>query len=213
MSERGIRMNKRKAFEIMTVIYCCSLIISNVLTNKQFLFAGMTLTCGILVFPIVYIINDVLTEVYGFHQARKTILMGFAMNLMAVIFYIIAIVIPGAGFCKSINNAMATLLGSSFRILVASFAAYIVGSLINSLIMKKMKCNFGKYLMLRCVLSTLAGEGIDSLIFFSVAFVGTLPKANLIMLMISQTALKTLYEIIVYPVTRKVIFKVKALKD
>ena len=208
-------MTKTKLFSIVTALFCSCLIISNVLAGKTFaLTSSIVLPCAVIIFPIVYIVNDVLSEVYGFRKAKSVVLLGFAINVLAVIAYGIAILLPSPVFATDVGEAFKVVLGSTPRILMASFLAYLVGSLVNAKIMTLMKAKHGESkLALRCILSTLVGEGIDACIFISIAFLGTMPLVSLGVMIIAQALFKTLYECVVYPLTRIIIQKVKALPE
>lgn len=208
-------MTKTKLFSIVMALFCSCLIISNVLAGKTFtLISSIVLPCAVIIFPIVYIVNDVLAEVYGYRKAREVIFLGFAINVIAVIAYSIAILLPSPSFATEVGDAFRMVLGSTPRILLASFLAYLVGSIINAKVMSIMKAKHGeKGLALRCILSTLVGEGMDACIFITIAFIGTMPIASLVTMIVAQALFKTLYETIVYPVTKNVIIKVKALPE
>lgn len=203
---------KTELFSILTALFCTSLIISNILAFKTFSIYEITLPCAVIIFPIVYVVNDVLAEIYGYEKARRVIFLGFILNLLAVICYQIAIVLPAPSYFTG-QEAFATVLGNSLRILLASFAAYIIGSLVNAKIMTVMKVKAEKNLFLRCITSTLCGEGLDAIIFITIAFYGTMPAIALITMIIAQALFKTVYEIIIYPVTRKVIADIKKMPD
>lgn len=201
-------MKKNDLYVILCGIFCASLIISNILAFKTFQFLGFTLPTAVIIFPIVYIVNDVLAEVYGFKNTQRVIMLGFAMNVVAVIAYNVAIALPSAEFFIH-QNAFELVLSNSIRILIASLLAYLVGSITNAKIMDMMKRNSG--LMKRCILSTLCGEGLDALIFISVAFFGSMPLEQLMIMIVAQALFKTIYEIIVYPITRIAIIRAKEL--
>ena len=201
--------SQMELFPIITGIFCTCLIISNILAAKTFSFYDIILPCGVVIFPIVYIVGDVLTEIYGFKLAKRTIYLGFVMSLMAVIAYQIAIFLPGTDIQQF--NAFAIVLGSTPRILVASFISYLVGSYVNAYFMKVLKERYTDYLFARCSISTLFGEGLDAILFISIAFAGTMPNDVLITMIICQGAFKVIYEIIVYPITRTVINWMKSL--
>ena len=208
-------MTKTKLFSVITALFCSCLIISNVLAGKTFaLTSSIVLPCAVIIFPVVYIVNDVLSEVYGFKKAREVIFLGFGINVLAVIAYSIAILLPSPVFAAEIGEAFKTVLGSTPRILLASFLAYLAGSLVNAKVMVLMKAKHGENkLALRCIFSTLIGEGIDACIFITIAFLATMPFNSLLVMIIAQALFKTLYECIVYPVTKIIIQKVKALPD
>lgn len=205
-------MKKKDLYSIFTGIYCASLIVSNILAFKTFNIGNISLPSAVIIFPIIYIINDILSEIYGYKKAKETILLGFATNLVAVIMYNIAIILPSAS-TFAFQNEFEIVLSNSFRMLVASFSAYLLGSLVNSKILVKLKNKYPKHLMTRCVLSTLVGETIDACIFITIAFAFSMPCEILIKMIIAQALFKTLYEIIVYPLTKAVINKVKSIEE
>lgn len=203
-------ITKTDAFSIFTAFFCSCLIISNVLAFKTFEISFITLPCAVIIFPVLYIVNDVLTEIYGFEKVKNIIFLGFFLNLIAVIAYEIAIYLPAPSYFVG-ADAFALVLGNSLRILIASFISYIIGSLVNSYIMDRLKEKFEKYLFGRCILSTICGEGLDALIFISIAFIGTMPFEALLIMIVAQALFKTAYEIVIYPLTRFIINKVKGL--
>jgi uncharacterized integral membrane protein (TIGR00697 family) len=206
-----MRTSKTHLYSVLTGVFVACLLISNVMSAKTFTLGNVVLPCAVVLFPIVYIVNDVMAEIYGFRKARNIIFLGFAMNALAVVAYAIAIALPAPAYAAEGAAAFAVTLGSTWRILAASFAAYLVGSLVNAGIMVRMKERLRKYLMLRCVLSTLIGEGIDAAIFITIAFIGTMPLDTLLVMIAAQAAFKTLFEIAFYPLTRVVIKKVEKL--
>ncbi len=205
-------LTKTELYAILTGVFTASLIVSNIIAGKTFDFFSFTLPCGVIIFPIIYIVNDVLAEVYGYQKARKVILLGFLMNLVAVICYNITIMLPAPVFFEN-SEAFAVVLGSTFRLLVASFAAYLVGSLVNAKMMVILKKWDEDKLFLRCIVSTLFGEGLDAVIFIFIGFLGTMPFEALLLMIAAQALFKTLYEIVVYPLTRYVIGSVKGLPE
>ncbi|MGN1376662.1 MAG: queuosine precursor transporter [Prevotella sp.] len=197
-------------FLIISTLFCVCLITANVLETKQIQIGNVNITGGLLVFPISYIINDCVSEVWGYRRAALVIWLGFAMNLFFVLFGALADAIPGAPYWHN-EAGFHAVFGLAPRIAVASFAAFIVGSFINAYVMVRMKQRSGnKHFSLRAIVSTLFGEGADSLIFFPLALYGIVPNAELLYLIVSQIILKTLYEIIVLPLTIRV---VKIVKD
>lgn len=207
-------LTKTSLLKILTGIFVGSLLISNILAIKVFtVFGNVTLTCGVLIFPLVYIVNDVLAEIYGFKNAKSVIYLGFAMNAIAALVYFIAIQLQSPVYMQDVGEAFALILGSTPRLLGASFAAYLVGSVTNSWVMVKMKARSENKLMWRCMLSTLIGEGLDSIIFVTIAFLGLLPLSTLLIMIVSQTVAKTVFEVVVYPVTHVVIGRIKKLED
>lgn len=199
---------KQTIYATLLTVYSCMLIVSNIISNRTFEMLGYMLPSAVIVFPIVYIINDVMTECFGLKMASRTIFTAFALNLVAVIFFNIAITLP----TSQDFTPYSTVLGNTVKALVASFTAYLVGSFINAAVMDRMKKVSNNKLMLRCVISTLFGELCDASIFISVMFADILPFRAVIQMIVLQAVVKTAYEIIVYPVTRIVIFKIKALE-
>jgi len=203
--------SQMELYPIITALFCGCLIISNILASKTFSLYDIILPCGVVIFPLVYIVGDVLTEIYGFTLAKRTIYLGFIINLIAVIAYQIAIFLPGTDLATS--NAFSIILGSTPRILIASLISYLVGSYVNAYFMKILKEKYTDYLFARCSISTLFGEGLDAIIFITIAFAGLMPNEVLITMIICQGAFKIIYEIIVYPITRTVINLIKSLDD
>ena len=203
--------SQMELYPIITALFCGCLIISNILASKTFSLYDIILPCGVVIFPLVYIVGDVLTEIYGFTLAKRTIYLGFIINLIAVIAYQIAIFLPGTDLATS--NAFSIILGSTPRILIASLISYLVGSYVNAYFMKILKERYTDYLFARCSISTLFGEGLDAIIFITIAFAGLMTNEVLITMIICQGAFKIIYEIIVYPITRTVINWIKSLDD
>lgn len=202
-------------FMLFGTLFCVCLITANVLETKQLSFGPINLTAGIIVFPVSYIINDVVCEVWGYRRTRMLIWMGFAMNFLFVIFGAIADWIPGADYWHG-EEGFHVIFGLAPRIAAASFIAFIAGSFINAYVMSKMKLraegstSFTKNFSARAIWSTVFGEMTDSIIFFPLALGGVIPWEEMPSLMISQVALKTLYEILVLPLTIRVVKFTKA---
>lgn len=205
-------LTKTELYATLTGVFTAALIVSNIIAGKTFDFFSFTLPCGVIIFPIIYIVNDVLAEVYGYEKARKVILLGFFMNLVAVVCYNITILLPAPAFFEN-SEAFGIVLGSTLRLLIASFAAYLVGSLVNAKLMVVLKKWDEEKLFLRCIVSTLFGEGLDAVVFIFIGFYATMPFEALVLMIVAQALFKTVYEIIVYPITRSVISKVKGLPE
>lgn len=202
-----IKIDKKLNIYIMLVpLYCVALVVSNIISNRTFEVGNFMLPSAVIVFPVVYIINDVLTECYGFKMASKAIWTAFGLNLMTVIFFNIAVNLPTTIDYSSYN----IVLGNTLKPLIASVAAYLAGSFINAKIMDVLRNH--KSLMLRCVLSTLFGETIDATIFISIMFIGVMDFKTVCTMIFVQAVVKTLYEIVVYPVTKIVINNIKSIK-
>lgn len=196
---------KINIYMILLSLYCVSLVVSNIISNRTFDIGQFMLPSAVIVFPIIYIINDVLTECYGFKMTSRAIWTAFGLNLMAVIFFNIAVNLPTTTDYSSYN----IVLGNTLKPLIASVLAYLIGSFVNAKIMDTLRNH--KSLMLRCVLSTLFGETIDAMIFISIMFIGIMDFKIVCSMIITQAVFKTLYEVVVYPVTRKVINTIRMI--
>ena len=195
---------------LFSILFCVCLIAANILETKQISVLGISLTGGLIVFPISYIINDCVCEVWGFQKARLLIWTGFAMNFFFVAMGALCDWIPGAPYWTN-EAGFHAIFGLAPRVAAASFVAFIVGSFANAYVMSKMKIrNKGRNFSLRAILSTIVGESFDSVIFFPLALGGVVPTEELPKLMLWQVLLKTVYEVIALPITIRV---VKALKE
>lgn len=199
-------------FVVMAMMFAVFLILANLMEVKVVKIGILTATAGLSVFPISYIINDCIVEVYGFAKARFVIWMGFLLNMIFVVFLQVCISLP----CDPSWTAQAAVeqvFGNTPRILLGSFVAFIVGSMVNAQVMSRMKVrDGGKRFSLRAIMSTVFGESADSLIFFPIAFAGMLPPATILTLVWTQVMLKTLYEIVVLPVTIRVVKMLKRVE-
>ena len=196
-------------FMFAGILFATCLLISNILATKILMIGPWAAPAGVLIFPIAYILNDVITEVWGFGKARLIIWTGFAVNVLAVLFFTVGIVVPGAPFWQN-QEAFATILGNTPRIVAASLSAYLVGSFLNAFIMSRMKVlTNGKGFSGRAILSTIVGESADSFIFIVIAFVGIFPMGVLVTMIFTQAMLKTVYEILILPITIWVVGFVK----
>ena len=197
-------------FMLFSILFCVCLIAANILETKQISVLGISLTGGLIVFPISYIINDCVCEVWGFQKARLLIWTGFAMNFFFVAMGALCDWIPGAPYWTN-EAGFHAIFGLAPRVAAASFVAFIVGSFANAYVMSKMKIrDKGRNFSLRAILSTIVGESFDSVIFFPLALGGVVPTEELPKLMLWQVLLKTVYEVIALPIT---IHIVKALKE
>jgi uncharacterized integral membrane protein (TIGR00697 family) len=201
MSKQGTETGYSNWFIVIVAIFITSLITANIIAVKLMNVFGLILPAAVIIFPISYIFGDVLTEVYGYRQARKVIWLGFVCNLMAVIAIWIAQILPAASFWDG-QAAYERILGYTQRILIASFLAYLVGEFANSFVLAKMKIAMhGRFLWMRTIGSTLVGQGLDSLIFMTIAFVGTIPVGGLASAIVTQWLTKSVYEAVATPLT------------
>lgn len=198
-------------FMLLGILFNVCLIAANLLETKVIQVGSLTVTAGLLVFPISYIINDCIAEVWGFKKARLIIWSGFTMNFFVVALGLIAVAIPAAPFWEG-EEHFDFVFGMAPRIVAASLMAFLVGSFLNAYVMSKMKvASRGRHFSARAILSTLAGETADSLIFFPVAFGGIIAWRELLIMMCIQIILKSMYEVIILPVTIRVVKAIKKI--
>jgi hypothetical protein len=188
-------------FLLVASIFITCLIASNIIAVKLVNIFGLIVPAAILIFPLSYIFGDVLTEVYGYRQARGVIWLGFFCNLIVVVAICLGQILPPASFWDG-QVAYERILGYTPRLLGASFLAYLVGEFANSFVLAKMKiATHGRWLWVRTIGSTLVGQGLDSLVFMTLAFVGTIPLPVLSGAILTQWLFKSAYEAIVTPLT------------
>ena len=200
-------------FMLLGILFNVCLVASNLLGTKLIDVFGISVTGGLMIFPISYIINDCVAEVWGYRKARLLIWSGFVSNFFTVAVGLIAVAVPAAPFWEG-EEHFNFVFGMAPRIAFASLMAYLVGSFLNAWVMSRMKiASKGARFSLRAIWSTVVGETGDSLIFFPIAFVGLIGWYELIVMMITQIILKTLYEIIVLPITIRVVKKVKKMEE
>ena len=198
-------------FMLLGILFNVCLIAANLLETKVIQVGSLTVTAGLLVFPISYIINDCIAEVWGFKKARLIIWSGFAMNFFVVALGLIAVAIPAAPFWEG-EELFDFVFGMAPRIVAASLMAFLVGSFLNAYVMSKMKvASQGRNFSARAIWSTVVGETADSLIFFPVAFGGVIAWKELLIMMGIQIVLKSMYEVIILPVTIRVVKAIKKI--
>lgn len=198
---------------VLGIVFCVCLVAANLLETKVVQLGPVAVTAGLIVFPVSYIINDCIAEVWGFRKARLIIWMGFLMNFFVVVLGQLAIAIPAAPFWEG-EEAFDFVFGMAPRIAAASLMAFLVGSFINAYVMSRMKvASQGRHFSARAILSTVAGESADSLIFFPLAFGGLMPVNELVKMMVVQVVLKTAYEVVILPVTIRVVNYIKRVDD
>lgn len=188
----------------LTILFVSAMLISNVITSKQIQFPfGITMTGAIVIFPITYILSDVFSEVYGYKWSRVTCYFAFSMNLLMVLVFSLVIATPAPAYWQN-QEAFATVLGSTPRVMGASLLAYVVGDFVNDRVFRKMKekhIDELKGFGWRAIISSLVGELCDSLVFVPLAFLGQMPFKTLTTMVVCQVLLKTAYEVIVLPLT------------
>ncbi len=192
-------------FVVVVAVFVVCLIVANIIAVKLVTVFGLTVPAAVIIFPISYIFGDVLTEVYGYRRARQVIWLGFFCNLLAVVAIWLGQRLPAASFWDG-QAAYEKILGYTPRLLGASFVAYIAGEFANSYVLAKMKiATQGRWLWTRTIGSTLIGEGLDSAIFITLAFVGTIPTDGLVSAVITQWLFKSAYETVATPLTYAVV--------
>jgi uncharacterized integral membrane protein (TIGR00697 family) len=195
------RQNFSAWFIISVTVFVTCLITANITAVKLVSIFGLILPAAIIIFPISYIFGDILTEVYGYRQTRWVIWLGFFCNLIAVVAIWLGQLLPPASFWNG-QGAYERVLGYTPRLLLASFLAYLIGEFANAFVMAKMKiATRGRWLWTRTIGSTLVGEGLDSLVFMTIAFVGEIPATGLVSVIVTQWLAKSVYEAAVTPLT------------
>lgn len=196
-------------FIFLSILFVSCILISNILAAKVINILGISMTAGVLVFPITYIIGDVLTEVYGYKKAKKVIMYGFICNLIMVLFFYIAMKLPYPNYWMN-QESFVTILSNTPRILLASFMGYLIGGFTNSYILEYIKNNSKiKFLWFRTILSTIIGEGLDTIIFLTIGFIGIFSNMDLINMILCQATVKILYEVVCTPLTYLVVDRIK----
>ena len=203
-------MSEHRWLPAITAIFVTSLVVSNIIAVKLISVGPFFLPAAILIFPVSYIFGDILTEVYGYAQARRVIWIGFGCNLLAIFVFYLSIVLPAAPFwgigpfesADASQQAYQAIFASTPRILAASFLAYLVGEFLNSFVLAKMKITTqGRHLWMRTIGSTIIGQLADSGVFISLAFYGIVPLNVLLTMVGSQWLMKTAYEALITPLT------------
>ncbi len=202
-----------RMFMIIAVIYVTCLLLSNLIAGKMWAVTdSITLPAAVILFPVTYIFGDIFTEVYGFKKARIIIWLGFGCSFFAVAVYLATIALPHPGFWEG-QEAYRTVLGTTPRVALASFAGYLFGEFSNSVVLSKLKvATGGKKLWVRTILSTLVGEGLDSVIFVTISFWGTMDNRTVLQMILFQYLFKVCYEAIFTPLTYAVVNKLKQIE-
>jgi queuosine precursor transporter len=199
-------------YDVAVALFVASLLTANIISVKLIVIGPLILPAGVVIFPVSYIVGDILTEVYGFRYARRAIWLGFAGNLMAVLAIWLTGVLPAPIFWQG-QEAFNAILGFTPRLLLASVAAYLVGEFANSSVLAKMKIwSQGRHLWARTIGSTIVAQGLDSLIFIGIAFSGQMAAPALISAVLSQWLFKSLYEAIATPLTYLVVNTLKRVE-
>ncbi|HEY57212.1 MAG TPA: queuosine precursor transporter [Anaerolineae bacterium] len=204
-------------YPFLSALFAVILVVSNIIAVKLVQVGGMVLPAAVVLFPLAYVLGDVLTEVYGYAYARRVIWTGFFANLVAVAAIWVGGWLPaapfwdaGLGSAAAAQRAYRAILGFMPRLLLASFVAYLVGEFLNAYVLAKLKVRTGgRFLWLRTIGSTIVGEGADTLVFITLAFYGIIPTAGLVWAVLSQWGVKVAYETLVTPLTYLVVNALK----
>lgn len=189
---------------ILVVLFVSCLIISNILANRMIQVWRWSLDAGTLLFPVTYVLSDVFSEVYGYKWSRRVTWMAASMNALFAIFVFISIRIPCPEWYDATPFKIA--LGSSYRIVIASLISYVAGDFVNDKVFRRMKISNPdmKGFKFRAILSSLAGESVDSTFFVFIAFSFAMPAVEMLPMICINILVKTLYELIILPVTCKI---------
>ena len=214
-------MNKKPTqvsvlFVFFATLFTVCLVVSNLFAVKPFSVGPVSITGAIFLFPVSYIINDVVSEVWGFTKTRMLIWMAFIINFFIVLVAFLVDAAPGAPWWDSVaSDGFHSVFGLAPRVVAASFLAFLAGSFANATVMSKMKVRHkGRRFALRAVASTLLGELLDSLIFFPIALAGVvIPWSRMPVFVLGQVGLKTAYELLVLPLTIRIVKRVKEYEN
>jgi uncharacterized integral membrane protein (TIGR00697 family) len=191
-------------------LFVTCLLTANTMATKLITLGGVVLTAGIVIFPVSYVIGDVLTEVWGYAAARRVIWLGFGCNALMVAALWLGGELPAAPFWKG-QDAYETIFGQTPRVLAASFVAYLVGEFANAFVLAKLKlATRGRWLWMRTIGSTVVGQALDSVVFVTLAFAGTVPPGALVAIVAAQWVVKVLYEAAATPLTYAAVAWLKA---
>lgn len=203
-----------KLFMIIGIIYVTCLLLSNLIAGKMWaVTSNVTLPAAVILFPITYIFGDIFTEVYGFKKARTIIWLGFICSFFAVLIYLITIALPHPSFWEN-QDAYVIVLGTTPRVAIASFVGYLFGEFSNSIVLSKLKVlTKGRNLWVRTILSTVVGEGFDSIIFITISFLGTMETSVVLQMILFQYLFKVCYEVLFTPFTYLIVGFVKKKEE
>ena len=211
-----IKSREPKAYDVIAVIFVAFLLISNIAATKiiafDWQFIHLVFDGGALLFPLTYILGDVLAEVYGFARAKRVVILGFATSILASLaFWLVQIAPVGPGYYN--QTAFEAVLGFVPRIVIASVVGYLIGQLVNAFVLVRIRNRWGaKHLWARLVGSTLVGEAVDTALFCTIAFAGIIPGSDFINYLITGYVYKVAVEIILLPITYRVIATVRTIE-
>lgn len=189
------------SFMMSGILLSVCLILSNLLATKVISIFGFSATAALIIFPVSYILNDTITEVWGYRKARLMIWTAFAMNFLAIVFMQLSVAIPPAPYWQG-QEAYASAFSQAPRVAFSSLVAFLAGAFINAYVLSRMKVRLqGRSFGIRAIVSTLFGEAADSCLFFTVAFAGVVAWKEIAVMIVVETILKSAYEVVVLPVT------------
>jgi queuosine precursor transporter len=193
-------------YDFVMAAFCVVLVLSNVVgAAKVATLGGLTFGAGILFFPLSYVLGDVLTEIYGYARARRVIWAGFGATVFAAVMCWVIVVMPPAPGWEG-QEVYEAAFGQVWRIVGASVIAFWAGEFVNSYVLARMKIlTAGRHLWSRTIGSTVFGQGVDSLIFYPLAFLGVWTNEQVVTVMVTNWGLKVLWEVVLTPVTYAVV--------
>ena len=204
--EQNLELKEFKLLPIFSGLFVSTLILSTITSSKLFTIGFITLPGGVIIFPLAFIFNDILTEVYGYARCRKVVWTGLASYVLLAFTLLIVEVLPPASFWPN-QEAFAAVLGFVPRIALAGILAYFLGEISNSIVLSKMKYwekgQRGLKQGWRFLMSTVVGEGVDSIVFMTIAFAGTIPSADLLKTILTLYIVKVIYEFIAIPISTR----------
>ncbi|MEP6788102.1 MAG: queuosine precursor transporter [Acidobacteriota bacterium] len=214
-------MRQYKYFDLIMAAFVAVLLCSNLIGVQKVSHVNLPIIgdyiygAGVLFFPISYLFGDILTEVYGYKRSRRVIWAGFGALIFASLMAYIVTSLPAASTMSvEQQSAVNTIFGQTWRIVAASLLAFWAGEFANSFVLAKMKVfTEGKHLWMRTIGSTFAGEAVDSLIFYPLAFLGTWSNAQVVSVMIGNYFIKVLWEVLATPLTYKVVAFLKRVEN
>jgi uncharacterized integral membrane protein (TIGR00697 family) len=196
-------------YVLLSIIYVTALNTANIVAVKQIQIGTLLVTAGQLVFPVIYIISDIFSEIYGYRESRRVAWIAFGMNVFMVLAFNLTILLPYPSWWEN-NGAFTLILGGVPRILIASLVAFQAGDWLNDIVFQKMKGRHGERLFwLRAIVSSIFGEAVDSCLFFAIALIGTMPISSLPVFVASGVAIKCFYELLVLPITSRLVVVIK----
>jgi uncharacterized integral membrane protein (TIGR00697 family) len=192
-------------YTCLAITYAVALVLSNLIASKLITVFGFVLPAAVIIYPLVYIISDIMTEVYGMRMSMLSIKMNAFMNIMMVIVFYVTLQLPWPSFWGG-QEAMVSVFGSTPRIVLASLLGYYFGDWANSMVISFMKVKMkGKMFAVRAIGSTLVGQAVDTGLFILIAFAGIVPTNVLIQMIIAQYIVKCGYEAICVPLTTAIV--------